>query len=79
MNLPRALRGFGSRLIFGIIGAFFAMIAVMAIHGGQIRVGRTTPDYVSVRDEPVQFWLLVSAATLMSVVGFYCAMERGKR
>jgi hypothetical protein len=79
MNLPKILRGLINRLIFGVVGAFFAMFTIMAVCGGKIRSGRFSAEYVSVRDEPVQFWLLVGASALMSMVAFYCALMRSKR
>jgi hypothetical protein len=79
MNLPKTLQGLINRLIFGVVGAFFAMFTIMTVHGGKIRSGRFSSEYVSVRDEPVQFWLIVGASALISVVAFYCALTRGKR
>jgi phosphotransferase system glucose/maltose/N-acetylglucosamine-specific IIC component len=78
MNLPKAFRGLLSRVIFCIVGAGFAMFAFLAIRSGQVRVGRTSPDYVLVGDEPGRFWIYVAVAALMSGVAFYCAFAKGK-
>jgi hypothetical protein len=79
MNPPKTLRRWKSRLIFGIVGAFFAMITIIAFDGGTIGTGRSKPEYISVTDEPVQFWLIVGASALISAAAFYCALAMGKR
>jgi hypothetical protein len=78
MKPPRTKRGLLNRLIFIIVGAFFAMGVYIAVHSGRIRLGRTGSDYILVGDEPVRFWTCVAVSTLMSALAFYCAFSKGK-
>ena len=79
MKTRKAWRRVLDRLVFVIVGAMFAMFTFLAVRGGQIRVGRNGPDYVSVQDEPVRFWIYVAVGALMSGIAFYCAFAKGKR
>ena len=54
------------------------MFTFLAIRSGQFQVGRTTPVYVSVGDEPVRYWIYVGVGALMSGIAFYCAFAKGK-
>ena len=78
MKARKAWRRVLDRLVFVVVGAMFAMITFIAVRGGQIRVGRFSPYYVSAHDEPVQFWIYVSVGALMSGIAFYCAFAKGR-
>jgi hypothetical protein len=54
------------------------MFTFLALHNGQIRIGRTSPDYVFVGNEPVRFWIYVGVSALLSGIAFYCAFSKGK-
>jgi len=79
MKFPRKSGGLLSRLIFIIVGSGFAMFIFLALRSGQIRIGRTVPDYVLIADDPVRFWIYVGVSALMSGIAFYCAFAKGKR
>jgi hypothetical protein len=76
MMTPKHARTFLGRVVFAFVGLMLAMFIFMALRTGQIRVGGTKPNYISVGDEPVQFWICVALAALVSGIAFYYAFAK---
>jgi len=76
MKSAKTWRSVLSRLVFMVVGMMFAMFTFLAVHGGQIRLGRNSHEYISVQDEPVRFWIYVAVGAVMAGIAFYCAFAR---
>lgn len=68
-----------TRILFLFLGAFFLFAGIAAIVNGKFReggrYGLRGPE-ISRVDEPLQFWLCVSAALIVGTVAFWTAFRK---